>query len=148
MTASVGPVSGTKLFITDPGTPVASPDPWVEIKDISNLGDISQNFAAITVSSIGDGDDYELKGQRTYPNFALQLNRNDSDPGQIALKAASAATRGSLYNFKIEETDGGTVVWKGEVFGYGPSYGGSGALRSVKTSVSIRPSTVVITLSA
>lgn len=146
MPAGVGPVSGTKLFITDPGTPVASPDPWTEIGDISSLGDISEQFAQIAVESIGDGDTYQIKGQRSFPNFDVTLNRNDSDVGQIALKAAAAATRGTLYNFKIEEVDGGTAIWKGECFGYGTSYGGVGSLRSVKTSISIRPSTLTITL--
>lgn len=146
MTASVGSVSGTKFYIGTSET-IASPDDYVEIGDISNLGDISEQFAEIKVESIGDGDTYSLKGQREFPNFALTMNRNDSDAGQIALKAASAAARGTLYNFKILETDGGTAVWKGEVFGYGPSYGGVSSLRSVKTSVSIRPTSLTITLS-
>jgi hypothetical protein len=98
------------------------------------------------VESIGSGDTYQVKGTRNLPNVDLTLNRNDSDAGQVALKAASEATRGTLYNFKIVETDGGIALWKGEVFGYGPSYGGVNVLRTVKTSVSIRPSTLTITL--
>lgn len=146
MTAGVGPVSGTKLYIGPAGNIPTSPDLWVEIKDISSLGNIAQTFAAINVDSIGDGDTYTLKGQRSFPDFALTLNRNDSDPGQIALKAASAASRGTLYPFKIVETDGGIVTWRGEAFGYGPNYGGANAIRTVVTSVSIRPSTLTITL--
>jgi hypothetical protein len=141
----VGTVSGTKLYITDPGTPVASPDPWTEIGDIASLGDISQSFNQVTVSSIGDGDDYSLKGQRSFPNFELTLNKNSDDAGQTALKDASDDARGTLYNFKIEETDGSKITWKGEVFGYGPSFGGPEALKQVKTSISIRPTSVVYT---
>lgn len=144
MTAGVGPVSGTKLYIgTSESTP--SPDDWIEIGDISNLGDISQQYAQIAVESLGSGDTYQVKGQRSFPNLDVMMNRNDSDMGQLALKAAADASRGTLYNFRIVETDGGTAVWKGEVFGYGPSYGGVAALRTVKTSISLRPSTVVIT---
>ncbi len=138
----VGTVSGTKLYITDPGTPVASPDPWVEIKDIASLGNISQTFNAVTVSSIGDGDDYTLKGQRSFPNFEITLNKNADDPGQQDLKDASDAPRGTLYNFKIVETDGSSITWKGEVFGYGPNFGGPEALKQVVTSISIRPTTL------
>lgn len=144
MTAGVGPVSGTKLYIGTSES-VASPDDYIEIKDISNLGDVSQQFAEIAVASLGDGDTYQVKGQRSFPNFALVMNRNDSDSGQLALKAAAAATRGTLYNFKILETDDGTVTWKGEVFGYGPAYGGVSDLRTVKTAISIRPSTFTFT---
>ena len=148
MTAGVGPVSGTKFFIGPAGGIPTSPDLWVEVKDISNLGNIAQAFAQINVDSIGDGDTYTLKGQRSYPDFALTLNRNDSDAGQLALKAASAASRGTLYPFKILETDGGIATWRGEVFGYGPNYGGPNAIRTVVTGVSIRPSTLTITPSA
>lgn len=141
----VGTVSGTKLFITDPGTPVASPDPWVEIKDVASLGNIAQQFNAVTVSSVGDGDDYQLKGQRNFPNFELTLNKNNDDPGQQDLKDASEDARGTLYNFKLLETDGSSVTWKGEVFGYGPNYGGPEALKQVVTSISIRPTSIVYT---
>jgi|APCry1669189567_1035234.scaffolds.fasta_scaffold77354_1 hypothetical protein len=141
----VGTVSGTQLLIADPGTPPASPDPWTEIKDVASLGDIAQTFNAVTVSSIGDGDDYTLKGQRSFPNFEITLNKNSDDPGQTALKAASEAERGTLYNFKLLETDGSFITWKGESFGYGPSYGGPEAVKQVKTSISIRPTSLVYT---
>lgn len=151
MAAGVGPVSGTKVYIGPAGSPPTSPDQWIEIGDISNLGDIAQQFDQIAVESLGSGDTYQLKGQRKFPNIDIVMNRNDSDVGQIALKAASAATRGTLYPFKILESDGGavspgTAIWQGEVFGFGPSYGGVSALRSVKTSLSIRPATITITL--
>jgi hypothetical protein len=94
---------------------------------------------------VGDGDSYDLKGVRKYPNFELTLNQDDTDAGQIALKAASAAVRGTLYPFKILNQDGvGQVTWQGEVFGYGPAYGGVGDLRTVRTSISIRPATVTL----
>ncbi|MGB6080216.1 MAG: hypothetical protein WBF99_12230 [Xanthobacteraceae bacterium] len=141
----VGTVSGTKLYITDPGTPVASPDPWVEIKDIASLGNIAQTFNQVTVSSIGDGDDYSLKGQRSFPNFELTLNKNSEDAGQADLKDAADDARGTLYNFKIVETDGSEIIWKGEVFGYGPNFGGPEALKQVVTSISIRPTSLVYT---
>jgi hypothetical protein len=102
----------------------------------------------VTVSSIGDGDDYSLKGQRSFPNFELTLNKNGDDPGQQALKDASDDARGTLYNFKIVETDGAKITWKGEVFGYGPSFGGPEAIKQVKTSISIRPTSLVYTPAA
>ncbi len=143
MTASVGPVSGTAVYIGPSaalggGVP-SSPDSFVRIHEISNLGNISQQFAEIAVESIDSGDTYSIKGQRSFANLAIVMNRSDADTGQLALKAASAASRGTLYWFKIIETDGGIMTWQGEVFGYGPSYGGVSALRSVQTSVSIRP---------
>jgi len=141
----VGTVSGTKLFIADPGDIVASPDPWVEIKDIASLGNIQQAFNQVAVSSIGDGDDYSLKGQRSFPNFEVTLNKNGEDPGQQDLKDAADDVRGTLYNFKLLETDGSYVTWKGESFGYGTNYGGPEAIKQVVTSISIRPTSLVYT---
>lgn len=146
MTAGVNAVAGTKLYIGTSET-IASPDDYLEIGDIKNLGDLSSQFNEIVIESLGSGYSYSVKGTQQYPNVQLVLNRNDSDTGQLALKAASAAARGTLYNFKILETDGGIAVWKGEVFGYGTSYGGVNDVRLVKTSISVRPSTITITAS-
>jgi len=145
MPGSVGPVSGTKFFIGAAGNIPVSPDLFTEIKDVASLGNIALAFGAINIDSVGDGDTYTLKGQRSVPNFEVTLNKNDSDPGQLLLKAASAASRGTLYPFKILEPDGGFALWQGEVFGYGPNYGGPTAVRQVQTSVSIRPKTLTIT---
>lgn len=143
-TTGVGTVAGTKFYMGTSET-IASPDDYVEIGDISNMGDIAEQYAGVTIESIGSGDSYDLKGVRKFPNFTLVMNRNDSDAGQIALKAAASAARGTLYNFKILEVDGGTAVWKGEVFGYGPTYGSNQSVRGVKSEVSIRPDTLTIT---
>lgn len=146
----VATVAGSRLYIgvagaAVPSPDVSSPDVWIEIQPVSSLGDLSQTFAAITVESIGAGDSYMVKGVRSYPNFDITLNQDDTDPGQIALKAAAAATRGTLFPFKILSSDGvGEAMWQGEVFGYGPSFGGVGNLKTVKTSISVRPATVVL----
>ncbi len=144
MAASVNSVAGTKLYIGDSNA-VPSPDNYVEITQISNLGDVSQQFDQVPIESLSSGDSFSLKGLRRYPNIELIINRDDSDAGQLDLKDASAAARGTLYNFKIVETDGGIIVWQGEVFGYGPSYGGPNTVRTVRTSISIRPTSVTIT---
>lgn len=143
-TTGVGTVAGTKLFIGPAGNIPSSPDLWVEIGELSSLGDIALAFSAVTVESIGSGDSYSLKGVRSVPDFAITLNRKDSDVGQAALKTASEATRGTLYPFKILEVDGGYATWRGEVFGYGPTYGTNQSIRGVKTSISIRPETLSI----
>ncbi len=143
-TTGVGAVAGTKFFIGPAGAVPASPDLFVEIGEISSLGDIAEAFSAVAVESIGSGDSYNLKGVRSFPNFDVTMNRKDSDTGQAALKAAAAAVRGVLYPFKVLEVDGGFATWQGEVFGYGPTYGTNQSIRSVKTSISIRPSSLNI----
>src|SRR4051812_45717150 len=105
-TTGVGTVAGTKFFIGAAGAIPSSPDLFIEVGEISSLGDISEAFNAVTVESIGSGDSYTLKGTRSFPDFQITMNRKDSDTGQAALKAAAAAVRGTLYPFKILEVDG------------------------------------------
>lgn len=141
----VGAVAGTKLFIGEAGasaSTLVSPDSGTEIKDIANLGNLAQAFTEIPVESVGSGYSYNLKGTENWPNFELTLNRNDEDSGQLALKAASASARGTLYPFKVQEVDGSYAVWQGEVFGYGRNYGGVNDLKQVVTTISIRPDTI------
>jgi hypothetical protein len=70
-TPGVNPVAGTKFFIGPAGSVPVSPDLFVEVGDINNLGDISQTFAQVAIESIGSGDSYNLKGTRSYPNVDL-----------------------------------------------------------------------------
>jgi hypothetical protein len=48
-TPGVNPVAGTKFFIGPAGSVPASPDLFVEVGDISNLGDIAQQFAQVGI---------------------------------------------------------------------------------------------------
>jgi hypothetical protein len=73
----------------------------------------------------------------------MVMNRNDSDSGQLALKAAASRRAARSTTSKSWRLTAAFLSWKGEVFGYGTAYGGVSALRTVKTSVSIRPSTIV-----
>jgi hypothetical protein len=227
----IGATAATRLFIADPGTPILSD--YVEINNTTNLGDIQRQFEAIKVEEVGNPVTYSMKGTENFPNFQLTLNRNNDDPGQQDVQAASE-NREVLYNFRLEEPDGGVALdatftvtiatpgvftsvghglaigdrvsftttgalptglvagttyyvltvptadtftvaattggtaiatsgtqsgvhtvesirigtvttWKGEVFGFGTSYGGPNNLRQVKTEISIRPETLIYT---
>lgn len=145
---TVGAVAGTKLFIgTTETTP--SPDDWVEIKNISNLGDLMTQFAKIAVESVGDGYTRQIKGTQSVTPMDLVFNRDDTDAGQTAAKTA-AADRNSFYWFKIEENDIGsgarptTTTFKGRLYGAGSAYGGVNDLKKVNTSLEVEPDSIVI----
>ena len=106
---SIGATAKTKLFIADPGTPTISD--YVEVKNVANLGDIMRQFASITVEEVGNATSYALKGLENFPNFSITLNRNNDDPGQQDLQIASA-NREVLYNFRLEEPDGGLPLYE------------------------------------
>lgn len=151
--AVVGAVAGTKLYIGGTTTIVPSPDNpspdiWIEITNVSNLGQVMLAFAKIAVESVGDGFTRQIKGTESAPTFDLTLNRLDSDLGQLAVKAANL-DRNNFYNFMVKENDPGTngnpttTVFKGRVYGFGSQYGGVNDLKKITSSIEIEPDTIV-----
>lgn len=98
---AVGAVAGTKIYI---GTPALSPQVWVEIKDVKDIGALGVSFAKIAREQVGSGYTKQIKGTASAPAFPLVLNRDDTNAGQIALHAAALA-RNILYPFKLVEND-------------------------------------------
>lgn len=145
----VGAVAGTKIFI---GTSEASPSPddWVEIKNVSNLGSLMTQFNKITVESVGDGYTRQIKGTQLVPPFDLQVNRDDADAGQTAAVTA-AADRNSKYWFKIEENDAGPgsgftlptrFQFQARIYSSGPQYGGVNDLKKSQFQMEVEPDSI------
>lgn len=145
MAVTVGAVASTKLFIGGTTVSPPSPDLYTEVKNVSNLGTVMTQFAKIAVESVGDGYTRQIKGTQSAPEFALSLNRDDTDAGQTLLKAATA-DRNSFYQFKILENDGITVTtFKARVYGFGTAYGGVNDLKKTNTTLEIEPDSIVTT---
>ncbi len=144
MTVAVGAVAGTKVYIAPANTVIpSSPDTFVEITDVANIGDLGTTFAKIVRESIGDGYTRQIKGTESAPVFSLVCNRLDSDLGQIALKAASA-NRNNFYPFKVLENDGGYTTFLGRVYGVPRNYGGVNDLKKISTDVEVEPDSIVV----
>lgn len=153
---TAGAVAGTKLFIGGTGTLAPSPDNvlWVEVGNIRTLGAYGgTNFNKIPLESVGSGYTKQLKGTQLAPAMDIVLNRDDTDLGQIALRAASN-DRNSLYNFKVEENDIGTglnptrTIFKGRVYGFTTAGGGVNDIKTINTSIEPEPDTIAQTLAA
>lgn len=143
----VGAVAGTKFYIGTSET-IPSPDDWVEVGDISNLGNLAQQFSKIAVESVGSGYTRQIKGTISVPTLTLMLNRNDTDAGQIALKAAFS-NRNSTYNFRIVENDivisATTSIFTGRVYNSGAQYGGVNDLKKLSVDIEVEPDSIVTT---
>jgi hypothetical protein len=144
MAKAVGAVAGTQLFIAPAGTVVASPDLYVEIKQVANLGDIGISFSKIVVECVGDGYTRQIKGPQSAPSFPLTLNRLDDDPGQVAVLAA-IANRNSFYPFKVIDNDGTVITFLGRVFEFVRKYGAVATVKQIMASVEIEPDSIVVT---
>jgi len=149
---TVGAVAGTKLYIAPPGTLPLSPDLWVLISKVANIGAIGNTFNKIAVESIDDGYTRQIKGTEMAPAFPLVMNRDDDDAGQGDVVDA-AANRNDLYNFKLVENDGDgvseatatVITFKGRVYGAPRNYGGVNDLKQISTEIEIEPDSIVFT---
>lgn len=142
----VGAVAGTKFYIGTTET-IPSPDDWVEVGNISNLGNLMQQFSKIAVESVGSGYTKQIKGTESVTNMTIVCNRDDTDLGQIAMKTAYAS-RNSLYNFRIVENDlnitATTIYFTGRVYSKGPQYGGVNDLKKQQFEVEIEPDSISV----
>lgn len=135
---STKPTVLTKVYIGTTG----SPDVLTEIGDISNIGPIGASAAKVARENIGSGYIKQLKGGISAPSFTLTMNRNDADAGQVIVRAAMAAARGTVYYFKTVEPDGAVRTFQGEVFQFTQNYGGINSDRTVAVEIEIDPSTI------
>lgn len=148
MSTGVGAVAGTKFYIGTAST-IPSPDnvAWVEVGNISNLGNLAQQFSKIAVESVGSGYTKQIKGTESVPTMAIMCNRDDTDLGQIAMKAAYT-NRNALYPFKIVENDivstATTSIFTGRVYTKGGQYGGVNDLKKQAFDVEVEPDSIVV----
>jgi hypothetical protein len=105
----ISATSGSKLYIA--GVHAAATDTsaeygaltWVEVKNISNLGDFGDEASQITVDHVGEGRTLKLKGTRNAGEMAVTCSWDALDPGQIAVRAAEKTS--FAYDFKLEAND-------------------------------------------
>jgi hypothetical protein len=148
-TTGAGAVAGTKIYIGGSDV-VPSPDDYVEIGQVSSLGDVGLTFSKIAIESVGSGYTFQIKGTQSAPACSMVLNRDDSDAGQALVRLASV-DRNTKFNFKVVENDIGTgttattQTFKGRVYGYGTKYGGVNAVKQVAFDIEIEPDTIVVT---
>lgn len=150
--AVVGAVSGTKFYVYSTAgtagsfTPPSSPDAWLEVGQINNLGNVMIEFAKIAVESVGDGYTRQIKGTQSAPTFDLNVNRKDDDVGQVKLKAI-ATDRNSVWWFRVVDNDivssnGTTTYFQGRVYSQGTQYGGVNDLKKAAYSIEIEPDSI------
>ncbi len=141
-------VSGSKLYIADPGP--LSPEPsWIEITNLASIGELGINYTKVQLESVGDGYTRQLKGTRAAAEFPVVLNRDADDPGQQAIKDAADDLTQTLYNFKLElndEDENNTVPttfrFKGKVMSYVRQQGGPNEVTKVAVSIEVEPDSI------
>jgi hypothetical protein len=107
MPTNVKTVAGTTLFVK-----VNSDDEYVEVGEITDLGEYGPTFEEITHKPIKSFTTYKFTGAKDYGQLALQLGQDLEDAGQEILR----------------DNLGGTVFCKIEFPDAPVASGGSGTL--------------------
>lgn len=100
---SIGPAVADKNVDFVVGDFTTGSPTYVEIGEWVTMGDLGDAAAIITSQIIGLGRDKNAKGTRAAPAYEAVFNRDDLDPGQIAVRAAEKTN--SNYMIKIEYND-------------------------------------------
>jgi len=61
---------------------------WLEIAEITNIGDFGREYNVTTFNPLGDRKTYKLKGSYDDGSFTIEMGRNVDSEGQQMLKEA------------------------------------------------------------
>jgi hypothetical protein len=102
MSSGVSSASGTTISI---GTKATDPtaDTYTAIGSIESIGAYGASFNKITFEDLGLGEIVKLKGARDDGTVTVAIGLDQSDAGQLAVRAAIPDK--DDYNFKVEYND-------------------------------------------
>ncbi len=105
MAAGVNTSAGSRIFIgsTSASQPVPASDTFVEIAEVTSIGQFGRTFGSIMHSSLGNRLVKKFKGTIDDGNLQLDLAVASGDPGQAAVTAA--LNNDFDYNFKVTTDD-------------------------------------------
>jgi hypothetical protein len=90
---------------------------YTEVKKIGSVGEYGINTNVISYDTWGRDVNLKAKGTTNAGDPAVECARDDTDAGQIAMRAAGAPTNKNSYAFKVEKQDGSIDYLRGLVMG-------------------------------
>lgn len=143
----IGPTAGSTLEIGTSET-TASPDDYVAIGEITDLGTFGRVYQEIVAQSIGTRGDRKFKGTYNDGQMTIKVNRDYADAGQTAVDTALDSD--SDYNFRItlnDNEDGGftnptTITFKAKVMQFPLELGGPNSMMMGNIVLSLKSGTI------
>lgn len=119
----INTASGTTISI---GTTLAdaSADSYTSIGFVSTIGEFGRVYQEVEFNSLGDRNVLKFKGQRNDGTLSMELGRDLTDAGQVALWDALDSDQD--YNFTVilndasgdTSADGTTFIFKAKVMSF------------------------------
>lgn len=110
MPDNLNTAAGCKIYIGPKGDPDDLAEyeaiTWVGIGEVEDLGEFGDTFSSVTFTALADGRVRKYKGTADAGDLTLAIGFDNSDTGQLAVKAAHADRSKGDYPFKITLNDG------------------------------------------
>lgn len=107
-----------------------------DIGFLEKIGTIGRTFGKTDFQALRRAKD-KLKGSTDYGALAPSMAFDDSDPGQITLRAAAADTTTRLYPFRLLLPTGELRYFRGRVFGAPEGVDGADSVITTTATVEI-----------
>lgn len=131
MVAAIRTVSGTRVYVSA-SAPATFDEAgfaaltWTEAEGFDSIGTVGNNDTVQSFNSLADGI-LKYRGTRDPGEFTTNPADIPDDPGQIIMKAANDAARGSAgerISLRVEEENGIGVYCQVMVAGFARTWGG------------------------
>ena len=93
-------------------------DTYVPIAETETLSDFGDNAEDVPFTALADARTRHLKGSTDGGVLTITAADVPEDPGQVAVKAASAATNQDEYNLRLTWKNGDVSYIRGPVMGW------------------------------
>lgn len=90
---------------------------YTEVKAVGSLGAYGIDTNVISYDTLSTKVSLKAKGITNAGDPEVEVARNDTDPGQIAMRAAGAVDNRNSYAFKVLKQDGSIDYLRGLVMG-------------------------------
>ena len=109
--------------------------PLTAVGEITDLGEFGTEYTTVDHVALGSRQKRKFKGSFDNGSLQLQMGRDVTDVGQIALRAALASD--ASYTFCVTFQDGSKNFFTGKVMSYKSSVGSVDQITGATTTVEI-----------
>lgn len=120
---------------------------YVNVAEITDLGEIGGEFQATTYDPIGNRITQTLKGQYSPNSQALSLGQDLTDAGQVILKTAvtvGSATVDTQHSVRHTLKDGTIVYYYGLPMSYSMGFGDANQVTMATTAIAANSIDVIV----
>jgi hypothetical protein len=109
-----------------------------QVKEVTNYPAFGANVAVIESNPLETGITEKYKGFTNFGSTSVDMDLDDTDPGQAALiSAAEGANKNTIHSHKLEYPNGEVRYFQGQVFSAQETPGGQNSMITLSANIEI-----------